>query len=173
MDRLDQEINRLTASEAGARLRRGDITAEALARACLSRISSRDADVRAWSYINHDAVIREARELDKRPYGGPLHGIPFGVKDIFNTADMPTQHNSPIYAGAQPNTDAAAVGALRAAGALILGKTDTTEFAGTGRLAATRNPHDLSRTPGGSSSGSAAWSGIPAGAPAVSISSHG
>jgi len=156
VDRLDQEINRLTASEAGARLRRGDVTAEALARACLSRISSRDADVRAWSYINHDAVIREARELDKRPYGGPLHGIPFGVKDIFNTADMPTQHNSPIYAGAQPNTDAAAVGALRAAGALILGKTDTTEFAGTGRLAATRNPHDLSRTPGGSSSGSAA-----------------
>jgi Asp-tRNA(Asn)/Glu-tRNA(Gln) amidotransferase A subunit family amidase len=156
MDGMDDDISRLTAAEASASLRRGDITAEQLARACLGRIGSREADVRAWSYIDPDAVIRQARELDKLPSRGPLHGMPVGVKDIFNTADMPTQHNSPIYTGHRPNIDAAAVGTLRAAGALILGKTDTTEFAGTGRLAATRNPHDLSRTPGGSSSGSAA-----------------
>jgi Asp-tRNA(Asn)/Glu-tRNA(Gln) amidotransferase A subunit family amidase len=112
--------------------------------------------VRAWSYVDPDAVIRQARELDKLPSRGPVHGIPVGVKDIYNTADMPTQHNSPIYTGHRPNADAATIGTLRAAGALILGKTDTMEFASTGRLAATRNPHNLSRTPGGSSSGSAA-----------------
>ena len=95
-------------------------------------------------------MIRQARELDKLPSRGPLHGIPVGVKDIYNTADMPTQHNSPIYTGHRPNADAATVGTLRAAGALILGKTDTMEFASTGRLAATRNPHNLARTPGGS-----------------------
>ena len=127
-----------------------------LARACLVRIAAREADVRAWSYVDPDAVIRQARELDKLPSRGPLHGIPIGVKDIYNTADMPTQHNSPIYTGHRPNADAATVGTLRAAGALILGKTDTMEFASTGRLAATRNPHNLARTPGGSSSGSAA-----------------
>ena len=153
---MDEDVSRLTAAEASARLCRGDITAEQLARACLARIALREADVRAWSFIDPDAVIRQARELDKLPSRGPLHGMPVGVKDIFNTSDMPTQHNSPIYIGHRPNIDAAAVGTLRAAGALILGKTDTTEFAGTGRLAATRNPHDLSRTPGGSSSGSAA-----------------
>jgi Asp-tRNA(Asn)/Glu-tRNA(Gln) amidotransferase A subunit family amidase len=155
VDRVD-DTSRLTAAEASRRLRCGDITAEQLARVCLARIASREADVRAWSYIDPDAVIRRARELDKLPSRGPLHGLPVGVKDIFNTADMPTQHNSPIYTGHRPNVDAAAVATLRAGGALILGKTDTTEFAGTGRLAATRNPHDLSRTPGGSSSGSAA-----------------
>jgi len=135
---MDEDVSRLTAAEASARLRRGDITAEQLARACLARIALREADVRAWSFIDPDAVIRQARELDKLPSRGPLHGMPVGVKDIFNTRDMPTQHNSPIYIGHRPNIDAAAVGTLRAAGALILGKTDTTEFAGTGRLAATR-----------------------------------
>jgi Asp-tRNA(Asn)/Glu-tRNA(Gln) amidotransferase A subunit family amidase len=153
---MNNDICRLTAAEASIRLQSGDITAENLARACLARIAAREADVLAWSYIDPDTVIRQARELDKLPSRGPLHGIPVGVKDIFNTADMPTQHNSPIYTGHRPNIDAATVATLRAAGALILGKTDTTEFAGTGRLAATRNPHDFSRTPGGSSSGSAA-----------------
>jgi Asp-tRNA(Asn)/Glu-tRNA(Gln) amidotransferase A subunit family amidase len=153
---MGDEVNRLTAAELSSGLRDGQITAEQLARACLERIVSRDADVRAWSYVDPDAVIRQARELDKLPSRGPLHGIPFGIKDIYNTADMPTQHNSPIYTGHRPNTDAATVGTLRAAGALILGKTDTMEFASTGRLAATRNPHNLDRTPGGSSSGSAA-----------------
>src|ERR1700722_321714 len=153
---MTDEINRLTAAELSLKLRDGEFTAEHVARACLERIAGRDADVRAWSYVDPDAVIRQARELDKLPSRGPLHGIPVGVKDIYNTADMPTQHNSPIYAGHQPNTDAATVGTLRAAGALIIGKTDTMEFASTGRLAATRNPHNLASTPGGSSSGWAA-----------------
>jgi Asp-tRNA(Asn)/Glu-tRNA(Gln) amidotransferase A subunit family amidase len=156
MSEMLESLSRLTAAEASARLRAGDITSEQLARACLARIAPREADVQAWSYLDPDAVIRQARELDKLPSRGPLHGVPVGLKDIFDTADMPTQHNSPIYTGHRPNADAAAVGTLRAAGMLIFGKTDTTEFAGTGRLAATRNPHDISRTPGGSSSGSAA-----------------
>ena len=135
---MADEINRLTAAELSSRLRGGQITAEEIARASLERIASRDAEVRAWSYVDPGAVIRQARELDKLPSRGPLHGIPFGIKDIYNTADMPTQHNSPIYTGHRPNIDAATVGTLRAAGALILGKTDTMEFASTGRLAATK-----------------------------------
>src|ERR1700676_4702177 len=150
------DLSRLTAATISAKLLDGEITGEQLARACLARIAARQADVRAWSYVDPDVVIRQARELDKLPSRGTLHGIPFGIKDIYNTADMPTQHNSPIYTGHRPNIDAATVGTLRAAGALILGKTDTMEFASTGRLAATRNPHNLERTPGGSSSGSAA-----------------
>jgi Asp-tRNA(Asn)/Glu-tRNA(Gln) amidotransferase A subunit family amidase len=153
---MTDEVNRLTAAELSSRLQSGKITVEEIARASLERIAARDAEVRAWSYVDPDSVIRQARELDKLPSRGPLHGIPFGIKDIYNTADMPTQHNSPIYTGHRPNIDAATVGTLRAAGALILGKTDTMEFASTGRLAATRNPHNLERTPGGSSSGSAA-----------------
>jgi Asp-tRNA(Asn)/Glu-tRNA(Gln) amidotransferase A subunit family amidase len=137
-------------------LRAGTTTIEHLVRACLARIEARDPEVLAWSYIDPDTAIRTAREMDKTPEKGPLHGLPIALKDIFDTHDMPTQHNSPIYVGSRPGTDAACVGTLRAAGALILGKTDTSEFAGMGRLAATRNPHDLTRTPGGSSSGSAA-----------------
>ncbi len=148
--------DRLTASAASAQMQAGTLTAEALVRACLDRVAQRDAAVRAWSYIDPDRAIRQARELDKQPRRGPLHGIPVGVKDMIDTRDMPTQFNSPIFTGHQPGIDAAAVSTLRAAGALILGKTDTTEFAAAGRFAATRNPHDLTRTPGGSSSGSAA-----------------
>jgi Asp-tRNA(Asn)/Glu-tRNA(Gln) amidotransferase A subunit family amidase len=153
---MGDDLFRLTAAALSTKLRDSEISAEQLARACLARIAAREADVRAWSYVDPDAVIRQARELDKLPSRGPLHGIPIGVKDIYNTADMPTQHNSPIYTGHRPDADASTVGTLRAAGALILGKTDTMEFASTGRLAATRNPHNLERTPGGSSSGSAA-----------------
>jgi Asp-tRNA(Asn)/Glu-tRNA(Gln) amidotransferase A subunit family amidase len=153
---MGDDLFRLTAAALSTKLRDSEISAEQLARACLASIAAREADVRAWSYVDPDAVIRQARELDKLPSRGPLHGIPIGVKDIYNTADMPTQHNSPIYTGHRPNADASTVGTLRAAGALILGKTDTMEFASTGRLAATRNPHNLERTPGGSSSGSAA-----------------
>ena len=85
------DLCRLTAGALCARLRDGEITTEQLARACLVRIAAREADVRAWSYVDPDAVIRQARELDKLPSRGPLHGIPIGVKDIYNTADMPTQ----------------------------------------------------------------------------------
>ncbi|HVY16761.1 MAG TPA: amidase [Rhodopila sp.] len=153
---MQDDLTRLTATQMLVRLRSGATTIERLVRACLARIEARDADVLAWSYLDPDAAIRAAREMDKQPDKGTLHGLPIGLKDIFDTAEMPTQHNSPLYVGSRPGLDAACVGTLRAAGALILGKTDTSEFAGMGRLAATRNPHDLARTPGGSSSGSAA-----------------
>ena len=87
---------------------------------------------------------------------GPLHGVPFAVKDIIDTADMPTEYNSRLYRGSRPAQDAAAVSMLRSAGAILIGKTETIEFAAHGRNPVTRNPHDLTRTPGGSSSGSAA-----------------
>ncbi|MDB5820317.1 MAG: amidase, partial [Rhizobacter sp.] len=101
-------------------------------------------------------VLSNARELDRQEHKRPLHGLPVGVKDVIATFDMPTQHNSPLYRGHRTTTDAACVALLRQAGALILGKTDTVEFAGVGRRALTRNPHDVTRTPGGSSSGSGA-----------------
>lgn len=138
----------------------GRLSAEALVRDCLARIAERDASVRAWVTLQPEAALARARELDALQAAGhplgPLHGIPVGVKDVIATADLPTQHNSPLREGERPGVDAACVRLLRQAGAVIIGKTDTVEFAATGRRAATRNPHDLQRTPGGSSSGSAA-----------------
>ena len=123
----------------------------------LARIAARDAGVRAWLHVADGPAMAAARLLDAEAAPrGPLHGVPIGVKDVFDTADMPTTHNSPLFSGARPTQDAAVVAVLRAAGAVMLGKTDTTEFACAGRDAATANPHDLSRTPGGSSAGSAA-----------------
>jgi Asp-tRNA(Asn)/Glu-tRNA(Gln) amidotransferase A subunit family amidase len=147
---------KLTAAEAAAALAEGSMSSEDLVRACLARIAERDPVVKAWSYLDPDMALRSARELDKQKRRGPLHGVPVAIKDMIATADMPTQHNSPIYAGHRPGQDAACVAILRAAGAVILGKTDTHEFAAGGRLAATRNPHDLTRTAGGSSTGSGA-----------------
>lgn len=150
----------LDAASAARAIREGTLTSESLVRACLDRISARDGDVKAWAYIDPDAVLRTARDRDKaRAAGanlGPLHGIPIGVKDVIDTADMPTTSNSPIYAGYRPSQDAECVRVVRASGAIILGKTDTVEFAAGGQRAATRNPHNLAHTPGGSSSGSAA-----------------
>ncbi len=147
---------RLTATDAAALIGRGALGVEDLARACLARIAEREPVVRAWSFLDPDAVLRRARELDKAPRRGKLHGIPVGIKDVIDTADMPTQHNSPLREGHRPAVDASSVATLRAAGALILGKTDTTEFAAGGRWAATANPHDPAHSPGGSSAGSAA-----------------
>ena len=147
--------NRLTASEIAASIRDGRMTAEAVVRACLARIAERDPALRAWVFVDPEAAIRHARALDAGPIRGPLHGVPIGVKDMIDTADMPTQHNSPLFVGHRPSLDAAAVATLRAAGALILGKTDTTEFAAAGRWAATRHSRDTRHTPGGSSAGSA------------------
>lgn len=152
----ESKMNLLSASELKPLLASGRLSSTALARACLERVRERDDDVRAWSYIDPDTVLAQARALDECSHRGPLHGIPVGIKDVLLTGDMPTQYNSPIYQGYHPRIDAAAVATLRAAGALIFGKTDTVEFAANGRSAATRNPHDLARTPGGSSSGSAA-----------------
>jgi amidase len=148
--------NELTATHALRLMRTGDLSVEALAQACLERIRERDAAVRGWAYLNPELVLRNARELDKREIKGPLHGIPIAVKDVILTEDMPTEHNSPLYKGSFPTLDAGCVKTLRAAGALIFGKTDTTEFASVTRGGTARNPLDPSRTPGGSSSGSAA-----------------
>jgi Asp-tRNA(Asn)/Glu-tRNA(Gln) amidotransferase A subunit family amidase len=152
----DRLANEWSATALSAAIGAGSIGVEDAARACLDRVAARDPAVRAWSYIDRDAVLRQARELDKTPRRGPLHGVTIAVKDMIDTADMPTQHNSPQYRGHRPGQDAACVAILRAAGALILGKTDTTEFASGGRHAATRHPLNPERTPGGSSAGSAA-----------------
>ena len=139
---------------------RGELTSETLTAACLDRIRGRDGDIQAWSWIDDDLAMTSARAADAaRRRGdplGPLQGLPIGVKDVMLTRDMPTQYNSPLYEGFRPGGDAACVAVLRSAGAVILGKTHTVEFAATGRPPPTRNPHDLSRTPGGSSSGSGA-----------------
>jgi len=148
-------LNELSASEAARLIAGGHITSEGLVRDCLARIDAREASVRAWVFLDPEHALREARERDRNPARGSLHGVPIGVKDIIDTADMPTQMGSPIYKGFRPPGDAACVALVRAAGAVILGKTVTAEFAGM-TPGATRNPHDPSHTPGGSSSGSGA-----------------
>ncbi len=147
---------RMTASQAAALIASRDLSCEELIRACLSRIAARDAAVKAWLWLEPDLAIRRARELDKLGPKGPLHGLPFGVKDVIDTAEYPTTQNSPIYDGLRVGRDAACVGVVRGNGALILGKTDTVEFASGGRKALTRNPYNAAHTPGGSSSGSGA-----------------
>jgi Asp-tRNA(Asn)/Glu-tRNA(Gln) amidotransferase A subunit family amidase len=145
----------LTASEAAAGMAAEKYTSEALVHACLERILAIEPEVHAWAYLDTDRVLEQAQVLDKSPRRGPLHGVPFGLKDIIDTVDMPTGHGSPIYAGNQPSRDAACVAACRAAGGLVLGKTVTTEFAHR-HPGPTRNPWNTGHTPGGSSSGSAA-----------------
>ena len=147
--------HQISAAQAAREIAAGRLTSETLVRACLSRITERDAHVQAWAFLDHDLAIAQARACDRSPRRGPLHGVPIGVKDVIDTADMPTAYNSPIYANHQPRADAACVAAVRRAGAVIMGKTETTEFANN-HPARTRNPHNLGHTPGGSSSGSAA-----------------
>lgn len=153
------DLVRLTAVEAQTALGAGDLTSEELVGACLRRIAEREPDIGAWVHLNGDAALTAARASDQRRARGellgPLDGIPVGVKDIIDTKDFPTELGSEIFTGRQPTEDAFVVSQLKAAGAIILGKTVTTELAffGPGK---TRNPHDLNRTPGGSSSGSAA-----------------
>ena len=149
----------LSASEAARLIRDGIISSEQLVEACLARCARADPQVQAWAFLDPDYALAQARAADQlrlqgRPTG-PLHGVPVGIKDIFDTADMPTENGSVIHAGRTPSRDAAAVSRLRAAGAVIMGKTVTTEFAyfSPGK---TRNPHNPEHTPGGSSSGSAA-----------------
>ncbi len=148
-------LNELTLAAAAWRIESCETTAEALAAACLERIAERDETVRAWAYVDRAKVLEQARALDKSPRRSRLHGVPFGIKDIIDTADLPTEYNSPIYRGHQPKADAACVTLLKRAGCLILGKTVTTEFANN-HPSQTRNPHNAAHTPGGSSSGSAA-----------------
>lgn len=154
----DHGANWLTATEAAGRIAAGSLTSRELVQACLDRWQARDASVRAWTFLDPDHALAQADAADDAPLvrRGPLHGVPVGIKDIIYTQDMPTSFNSPHFQDYFPNIDAASVDLLRQAGAIILGKADTVEFAVNGRRAATTNPHDTSRTPGGSSSGSAA-----------------
>lgn len=144
-------------TELAALLRTRELGAVELTRACLEAIESREGDLHAWAHLNGKRALDRAKHLDSVPPSerGALHGIPVGVKDIIDTADLPTEYGSPIYAGHRPDVDAQVVTRLRKAGAVIVGKTVTTEFA-LFHAGPTTNPHDPSRTPGGSSSGSAA-----------------
>ena len=141
-----------------AQLRNGLLDVETVARACLDRIAARDPLVHAWAEIDPERVLGEAQRLDAIPPDrrGPLHGVPMGIKDVLLTRDMPTRYGSALYRDFAPTIDAASVAVLRAAGALLLGKTHTVEFAAIGAKPPTRNPCNLEHTPGGSSSGSAA-----------------
>jgi len=133
----------------------GRTSAEAAMRGCLDRIAAREAAVGAWQHLDPEAALAAARRADGEAPRGPLHGVPIGVKDLFDTADMPTGYGSPIYDGHRPAADAACVALARAAGAIVVGKTVTTEFA-CFTPGKTANPHNPHHTPGGSSSGSAA-----------------
>jgi Asp-tRNA(Asn)/Glu-tRNA(Gln) amidotransferase A subunit family amidase len=155
----DGKLAELTAIEAAEHIAAGDISAEEMTGACLDRIAALDGQVHAFIHIDPADALAQAKALDERRRNGnavgPLHGVPVAIKDIFDTADYKTECGSPLLKGRQPMRDAAAVARLREAGAVIIGKTVSTEFAYF-HPGATRNPHDLSRTPGGSSSGSAA-----------------
>ncbi|WP_368414809.1 amidase [Falsiroseomonas sp.] len=148
---LVMEPNRLTATEAARAIAAGRLSPAELMEACLNRAAARDGAVRAFVHLDPAQARRGA--AGARP--GPLHGIPIAVKDVIDTADMPSGYGSPIWAGHRPRGDAASVAAARAAGAVVMGKTVTTEFA-TRHPGATANPLNLAHTPGGSSSGSAA-----------------
>lgn len=148
-----------SALEAARHIREGRLSSVDLVKACLARIEETDGDVKAWAFVDTDGALARAAELDAiRKSGlpiGPLHGVPVGLKDVIDTADMPTERGTPIFAGRQPEQNATIVNRLLEAGAVILGKTVSTEFAFM-HPSGTRNPHDLKHTPGGSSSGSAA-----------------
>lgn len=148
-------LNELSAMEAAQLIASRKITSEMLVRDCLDRIEEREGEIRAWVALDPDFALAQARQRDNEPPRGPLHGIPVAVKDVLDTCDLPTQMGSSIYAGYRPRADASCVALARAAGAVVLGKTATCEFAGM-TPAETRNPHDPGRTPGGSSSGSGA-----------------
>jgi len=147
--------NILSATDAAKQIASGGLTAEKLVEACLDRITAREDEVRAWSHLDANKALAEARARDNEDPKSALHGIPIGVKDVIDTHDMPTEYGSPIYQGHRPAWDAACIALLREAGGIVLGKTVTTEFA-TRHPGKTRNPHNLAHTPGGSSSGSAA-----------------
>jgi Asp-tRNA(Asn)/Glu-tRNA(Gln) amidotransferase A subunit family amidase len=156
---MKQELYRLPATAAAAAIREGHFSSEDLVTSCLERIEAVDADIEAWAHLDPAHALMQARLADEaRQFGrplGPLHGVPVGIKDIIDTADLPTEEGTVLHAGRQPDEDAYVVSRLRAAGAVILGKTVTTELA-VFHPGKTRNPHNPAHTPGGSSSGSAA-----------------
>jgi len=158
-DAADADLTALSAAEAAARIAAGGITSEQLVEACLTRIGEIEPQLLAWTYLDRERALEEARSADAaRRQGrgtGPLHGVPVGVKDIIDAAGMPTEHGCAAFKGRVPETDAACITALRRAGAVVMGKTVTTELA-THVASVTRNPRNPAHTPGGSSSGSAA-----------------
>jgi Asp-tRNA(Asn)/Glu-tRNA(Gln) amidotransferase A subunit family amidase len=153
------QLNWLSAADAARSIRDGTISSEQLVEACLARVSEAEGQVQAWQFIDPEYALNQARARDEeRRKGepvGPLHGVPVGIKDIIDTGDMPTEDGTVLHAGRTPANDATVVAMLRAAGAVIMGKTVTTECA-TYSPGKTRNPHNPEHTPGGSSSGSAA-----------------
>jgi Asp-tRNA(Asn)/Glu-tRNA(Gln) amidotransferase A subunit family amidase len=153
------DLSTLTATEVAAQIANNSVSAEEVTAACLDRIAATEETIGAFAHIDAEAALAQARNCDDwrrsgRPVG-PLHGVPVGIKDIIDTADYPTECGSAFLSGRRPRSDATVVSRLRAAGAVIIGKTVTTEFAYF-HPGKTRNPHDRERTPGGSSSGSAA-----------------
>jgi Asp-tRNA(Asn)/Glu-tRNA(Gln) amidotransferase A subunit family amidase len=153
------DLSLLSATDAARAIRDGAVSAERLVADCLERVRETEPQVGAWAFLDPEHALAQARALDaqRREGGslGALHGVPVGIKDIFDTADMPTEDGTVLHAGRMPREDAAVVARLRAAGAVILGKTVTTELA-TYAPGRTRNPRNPAHTPGGSSSGSAA-----------------
>jgi Asp-tRNA(Asn)/Glu-tRNA(Gln) amidotransferase A subunit family amidase len=149
----------LAAGAAASGIARGELSSEALVTACLEHTAELEPQLQAWAFLDHDRALAQAKAADEQRRAGKgvgaLHGVPVGIKDIIDTADMPTENGSAVFKGRQPRHDAAAVAALRSAGAVVLGKTITTELA-TLTPSVTRNPRNPEHTPGGSSSGSAA-----------------
>jgi Asp-tRNA(Asn)/Glu-tRNA(Gln) amidotransferase A subunit family amidase len=154
-----ESLTDLGVRAAAARIRRGECSSLALVEACLARLRALEPGVLAWAHVDADGALAAARERDAearagRPRG-PLHGVPVGIKDIVDVAGLPTTAGAREFAHTRPVRDSGAVARLRAAGAVILGKTHTTQFAFRDP-APTRNPWNPAHTPGGSSSGSAA-----------------
>ena len=148
--------NELSAQEAATQIASGRLTSEALVRACLARVEAREPDIQAWEFLDADAALEQARRCDRNPPAGPFHGLPVGVKDVLDTADMPTiWGDEATFAGRRPKRDAPVVQRLREEGAVLLGKTAISRF-GFWWPGKTRNPHNTAHTPGSSSSGSAA-----------------
>ena len=143
---MSADLSGLSATEAAGKIRSGEISSEELVRACLDRIEERESIVHAWKFLDPELALAHAQRCDASEPRGPLHGVPIGIKDQFDTADMPTGYGSPIYDSHRPVADAESVARLREAGAVILGKTKLTEFA-LYHPTDTTNPLDPARTP--------------------------
>jgi Asp-tRNA(Asn)/Glu-tRNA(Gln) amidotransferase A subunit family amidase len=152
---IADDLTTLTASKVSKLIASRKLSSLELVEALLDLIRKREPVVQAWAFLDPDEVRRQAKIRDASRPRGPLHGVPIGIKDVVATVDQPTAFNSPIYTHHRPGADASCVRKLREAGAIIMGKTVTAEFAFR-HPGPSRNPHDPSRTPGGSSSGSAA-----------------
>ncbi|MDB5919953.1 MAG: putative amidase [Massilia sp.] len=150
-----KDLTKLTATQAAALIANKEISSVELTRACLQRIRERNGDVGAWRHLNEEFSLAQALQADNTPARTPLHGIPFGVKDVIDTKDFPTEYGSQVHTGRRPGADALCVARLREAGAVLLGKVVTTEYA-MFTPNETRHPLNLAHTAGGSSSGTAA-----------------